>query len=46
MYGRLDHRVFGLESDTEYDFMILARDHEGNGLLSKSVRLKTEASGY
>ena len=47
MYGRDEHRVFGLEPQTEYDFVILAYNLRGECQLSNKVTLHTEPSiGY
>ena len=44
MYGRQEHRVFGLEPNSEYDFVILAYNLRGECQLSNKVSLQTEAS--
>ena len=44
MYGREEHRVFGLEPQTEYDFVILAYNLRGECQLSNKVTLQTEPS--
>ncbi|XP_052760483.1 E3 ubiquitin-protein ligase Midline-1-like isoform X1 [Mya arenaria] len=44
MYGREDHRVFGLESGTEYEFVILAYNLRGECQLSNKVVIETESS--
>jgi len=46
MYGRLDHRVFGLESDTSYDFVVMACSKMGKCQVSNTVTLRTERSAY
>lgn len=47
MYGRQEHRVFGLEPSTEYDFVILAYNLRGECQLSNKVTFHTESSaGY
>ena len=40
--GRLDHRVFGLDTDTMYDFVIMACDVSGECQVSNMVTLRTE----
>lgn len=44
MYGREDHRVFGLDSGTEYEFVILAYNLRGECQLSNKINLETESS--
>ena len=46
MYGRLDHRVFGLESDMDYDFVVMACGKNGECQVSNTVHLKTERAAY
>jgi len=46
LYGRVDHRVFGLEPDTLYDFVIMACDSNCECQVSNMVTLKTERSAY
>ena len=46
MYGRLDHRVFGLQSDTMYDFVVMATSKNGECQVSNSVTLRTEQAAY
>lgn len=42
LFGRVDHRVFGLESDTMYDFVIMSCNEDGECQVSNSVTLQTE----
>ena len=42
--SRVDHRVFGLDSDTTYDFVIMACDSHGECQVSNMVCLRTERS--
>ncbi|XP_046336008.1 E3 ubiquitin-protein ligase Midline-1-like isoform X2 [Haliotis rufescens] len=44
LYGRQEHRVFGLEPNTEYDFVIMACNPRGECQLSNRVSLQTELS--
>jgi len=44
MYGREDHRVFGLDANTEYEFVILAYNQKGECQLSNKLVLETESS--
>ncbi|XP_067659211.1 E3 ubiquitin-protein ligase Midline-1-like [Haliotis asinina] len=44
LYGRQEHRVFGLEPNTEYDFVIMACNSRGECQLSNRVSLQTELS--
>ncbi|XP_060595573.1 E3 ubiquitin-protein ligase Midline-1-like isoform X2 [Ruditapes philippinarum] len=44
MYGREEHRVFGLAPSTEYEFVILAYNQRGECQLSNKVLLQTESS--
>jgi hypothetical protein len=47
LYGRVDHRVFGLEPDTCYDFVIMACETwNGECQVSNEVTLRTERSAY
>jgi len=46
LYGRVDHRVFGLGPDTMYDFVIMACDKNSGCQVSNMVTLKTERSAY
>jgi hypothetical protein len=46
LYGRVDHRVFGLEPDTLYDFVVMACDKNSECQVSKMVTMKTERSAY
>lgn len=46
LYGRVDHRVFGLEPDTMYDFVIMACDKNSECQVSNMVTMKTERSAY
>ena len=46
MYGRLDHRVFGLQSGTMYDFVVMATSKNGECQVSNSVTLRTEEAAY
>ena len=46
LYGRVDHRVFGLGPDTMYDFVIMACDKNSECQVSNMVTLKTERSAY
>ncbi|KAK9507378.1 hypothetical protein O3M35_007251 [Rhynocoris fuscipes] len=36
--------ISSLDSDTEYEFMILSQDHNGDGTFSKPIRLVTKGS--
>ncbi|KAL3862461.1 hypothetical protein ACJMK2_008425 [Sinanodonta woodiana] len=42
IYGRQEHRVFGLEPSTEYEFVILACNIRGECQLSNKVIFQTE----
>ncbi|XP_045161107.1 E3 ubiquitin-protein ligase Midline-1-like isoform X2 [Mercenaria mercenaria] len=44
MYGREEHRVFGLAPSTEYEFVILAYNQRGECQLSNKIVLETESS--
>ncbi|KAL4220852.1 hypothetical protein ACF0H5_019119 [Mactra antiquata] len=44
MYGREEHRVFGLDPGSEYEFIILAYNLRGECQLSNKITLETEAS--
>ena len=44
--NRADHRVFGLESDTMFDFVIMACNKNGECQVSNKVTLRTERSAY
>lgn len=44
MYGREEHRVFGLAASTEYEFVILAYNQRGECQLSNKVVLETNSS--
>ena len=46
LYGRVDHRVFGLEPDTLYDFVVMACDSNCECQVSNMVTMKTERSAY
>ncbi|ELU18514.1 hypothetical protein CAPTEDRAFT_219840 [Capitella teleta] len=47
LYGRVDHRVFGLEPNTLYDFVIMACETwNGECQVSNQVTLRTERSAY
>jgi hypothetical protein len=46
LYGRVDHRVFGLEPDTMYDFVIMACDKNAECQVSNMVTMSTERSAY
>jgi hypothetical protein len=46
MYGRLDHRVFGLESDTMYDFCVMSCGKNGECQVSNMVTLRSERAAY
>lgn len=46
LFGRCDHRVFGLESDTWYQFVIMSCDKNSECQVSNAVTLKTERSAY
>jgi len=46
LYGRVDHRVFGLEPDTLYDFVVMACDSNCECQVSNMVTMKTEKSAY
>lgn len=43
---RVEHRVFGLESDTVYDLAIMACNRDGECNVSNIVTLKTECAAY
>ena len=43
---RVEHRVFGLESDTVYDLAIMACNRNGECHVSNIVTLKTECAAY
>jgi len=42
LYGRQDHRVFGLDLGCEYEFLILACNHRGECQISNKITLQTE----
>ena len=42
--GRPEHRVFGLESETQYEFVVMATNPRGECQLSGRVVLETERS--
>lgn len=44
--ARVDHRVFGLDSDTMFDFVIMATGPSGECQVSNMVTLRTERSAY
>ncbi|KAK3104399.1 hypothetical protein FSP39_001158 [Pinctada imbricata] len=44
LYGRQEHRVFGLESNSEYEFLVLACNQRGECQISNRVILQTESS--
>lgn len=46
LYGRVDHRVFGLEPDLLYDFVIMACNQAGECRVSNMVTLRTERAAY
>ena len=46
MYGRLDHRVFGLQSNTVYDFVVMATNPNGECQVSNRITLRTEEAAY
>jgi len=46
LYDRVDHRVFGLEPDTLYDFVVMACDSNCECQVSNMVTMKTERSAY
>lgn len=46
LYGRQDHRVFGLESTVEYEFIILGCNPRGECQISNKVVLQTEPATY
>jgi len=46
LYGRVDHRVFGLEPDTLYDFVVMACDSNCECQVSNMVTMRTERSAY
>ncbi|KAI0218954.1 E3 ubiquitin-protein ligase Midline-1 [Lamellibrachia satsuma] len=46
LYNRADHRVFGLDPDTMYDFVIMLCDSNGECQVSNMVTLRTEMSAY
>ena len=46
LYGRVDHRVFGLEPDTLYDFVVMACDTNCECQVSNMVTMRTERSAY
>ncbi|XP_060069340.1 probable E3 ubiquitin-protein ligase MID2 [Ylistrum balloti] len=44
LYGRQDHRVFGLDTNVEYEFVIMASNPRGECQISNKVSLQTEAN--
>ncbi|VDH92520.1 midline 1 [Mytilus galloprovincialis] len=46
LYGRQDHRVFGLESSIEYQFVILGCNPRGECQISNKIVLQTEPTSY
>ena len=46
LYNRADHRVFGLDAATMYDFVIMSCDSNGECQVSNMVTLRTEISAY
>ncbi|XP_062600635.1 E3 ubiquitin-protein ligase Midline-1-like isoform X2 [Saccostrea cucullata] len=44
LYGRQDHRVFGLQASTEYEFLILGCNQRGECQVSNRVIVQTEQS--
>ncbi|XP_064643002.1 E3 ubiquitin-protein ligase Midline-1-like [Lineus longissimus] len=45
-HGTNNHRIFGLEPNTQYEFMVLASGDDMACQLSEAVVLKTESSAY
>jgi len=45
-FHQVDHRVFGLQPDTMYDFVIMACNREGECQVSNQVTMSTERSAY
>nr|KAG5692793.1 hypothetical protein BaRGS_002923 [Batillaria attramentaria] len=43
--GRQEHRVFGLEADTQYEFVVMASNPRGECQLSQKLLLRTEHGG-
>ncbi|KAK6177390.1 hypothetical protein SNE40_015499 [Patella caerulea] len=46
LYGRQEHRAFGLAPNTEYEFIIMACNLIGECQLSSRVTLKTDQSAF
>ena len=46
MYDRADHRVFGLEPYTRYNFAVMACDKNGECQVSRLTSLSTELAAY
>lgn len=46
LYNRNDHRVFGLDPDTMYDFVVMSCGSNGECQVSNMVTLRTELSAY
>jgi len=46
LYNRTDHRVFGLDPDTMYDFVVMSCHSNGECQVSNMVTLRTELSAY
>lgn len=44
LYGRQDHRVFGLMTSSEYEFLILGCNQRGECQVSNRVIVQTEQS--
>lgn len=44
LYGREDHRIFGLDTNVEYEFVVMASNSRGECQISNKVALQTEAA--
>ncbi|OWF56200.1 E3 ubiquitin-protein ligase MID2 [Mizuhopecten yessoensis] len=44
LYGRQDHRVFGLDTNVEYEFVLMASNPRGECQISNKISLQTEAN--